>query len=263
MKRFLLLKRQSGMTMPEIMLALSLIAIVTAGGIVSYGEVMPRVTANNLAAGLNGFLVDTVQYVQQNHTDQPGGQAEANSESIKNWDAATTGAIDDLSVTCTATGVPHPNCPATLGTINIPSPNLQRFANMPSLRFGEGAYDQDNVAEWHIPVSANNALEVAFSIVPQNDNPFGGGGTNAAATFAPCPIDNAATLPDTAVALQIVLDDKRVCDNLAQAVARMDHVHQAWCLDDETDPQVIPADFGTVANRVGAVALNICLAVQR
>ena len=247
-------RKQAGMTMPEIMLGLALIAIVTASGIVAYNEVAPRVAANRIMAGINGFVVDVTQYLTEYHSDQPGNTPESTAAGTIEKDWMGMADIPELTIACAALS-DHPNCTVIGTAIMVANPNLLRFANMPSLRFGEGAYDEDGDAEWHIPISVNEALELQFSIVPDNQ-PFG----QAIAEWAVCETHNLTTRPDTAVAVQIAIESRAICDNLAQGFARYDAVQQAYCLDDESTPPLataIPADKG------GDVALNVCFNVLR
>ena len=251
-------QRQDGLTMPEIMLGLSLIAVVSIGAITAYNQVAPRVAGNNLLSGMNAFLVDAAQYTGQFHTDQPSGQPEAsvsgNAGNLKDWGG--TAVVDTITITCTAANVPHPDCTAAgvPAAWAVPNPNVLRLVNMPSLRHGDGAYDQDPVAEWHIPISDNVAIEVAFEVIPDN-----GLSAQGVGIWGVCPINDNPTLPDTALVVQAALDNKATCDYVAQAIERMDHISNAWCLDNETNP-VAPA-LG--ANTNGDVALNMCFSVMR
>jgi len=242
------------MTMPEIMLGLALIAIVTASGIVAYNEVAPRVAANRIMAGMNGFVVDVTQYLTEYHSDQPAGVAEATASGAiqKLWAGDAT--IPELTIPCTLV-TDHAACMVAGMPEMVANPNLLRFANMPSLRFGEGAYDEDGDAEWHVPISTNEALDLQFDIIPT-----GMALGQTAAEWASCETHDNPTRPDTAVAVQFAIESRAVCDNLAQAFARYDAVQQAYCLDDESNP---PLATAIPANKDGDVALNVCFNVLR
>ena len=255
-------RKQRGITMPEAMLGLAIIAIVTSAGIVAYNQVVPRTTANTYYAGLQGFMVDTMSYLVNYHTDQPGGLSEANaakSSNVKAW-TSVDGKVEDISVTCSV-AAPCPNGNTT-GTQSFANPNMQRLVNMPSLRFGDGTYDEDSVAEWHIPISANQALEVAFATIPKgsSDKCAPGLSTNESTLWDKCECVDTASASDTPLLVQIAIDDKAVCDSLAQSVARMEHVAQAFCADGETSPKV--GSFDTT-NTDGAVGLQICFGNMR
>lgn len=249
-------RRQLGLTMIELMFGLAIAAAVTIGGVIAYNNVQPRVTANNMFAAMQGFMVDVAQYLEQYHTEQPNGLPEnvAAGTSEKTW--TDTAAIADISYQCTAANTPAgTNC--TCGTypcnVNSPNPNLTRWQNMPSISFSDGGYDEDTTDEWHIPRGQGEATEISWSIIPDGDGAHG-----AAAEWAVCETGNVAGPADTAVAVSLALDDMAVCQNLSQSIARMDHVNQAFCLDADTTP-ALTAHTGDTN---GGVGLNICFGVR-
>ena len=210
--------------------------------------------AQTLYNGLQAFLVDMAQYLQVYHTDQPGGETEVDASGMyaKPWGTLGTASVADVAVTCTALDVPIDACTGA-GTptgLTMPNPNMQRIANMPSLRHGDGGYDQDTAAEWHIPVSSTTALEVAFSLIPEVD----GDGIGTAPIWASCTINDNATTPDTAAIFQIALDSKAVCDNLAQSVAASRLRPTGLLSRRETTPAI--NSFGPNTN--GDVGMQIC-----
>ena len=221
--------------MPEIMLGLALIAVVTAGGIVAFNQVQPRVAANNIMSGFNAFNVDMVRYLTEYHTDRPGNQTEALAQAMARVPFVAAGA-DQVDTIPSAVGTCAANMAMTACAAVVPGcswnamgmscdgtpavdPNGLRFAGLPSLRYGDGGYDEDDDEEWHIPISANAALELQFEIIPST-TPFG----HDAADWANCPLQDTTGVPDTAVAVQVDFDNKAVCDNVATALAQFDHV---------------------------------------
>lgn len=258
--------REAGLSMPEIMLGLSVLAIVAAAGITAYNNVQPRVRANTLYSGLQGFMVDAAQYLAQYHSEVDEGSLAGNASNEKTWAAATDAAVADITIACTGAGTPHPGCtsgtPGTPVNENFPNPNMQRWTSLPSLRFGDDAYDEDTDAEWHIPVGGSDAIEVAFEIMPAAGSTTGLGSTATASAnvWDACTITNAAG-EDTAVLVEMAIETKDVCDNLSQMVNRLDHVQSATCYDDETDPDLEAAHFVARTDEQEALMV-VCFSVM-
>ena len=258
--------RQRGVTMIEAMLGLAVIAAVTVGGIITYNAVAVRVEANNIASGLQAFMSDTLQYLNNYHTEQPGGLPEttAQGKTVKEWQSAGgtagTAAIPPINPGCTNAGTPHSFCIGSGDPATIPNPNALRFANIPSLRHGDGNYDEDAHAEWHIPYGSNSAVEISFSIIPTHSatGPAPTGNFGAATEWANCASSDGVG-PDTAVAARLAIESKEVCDNLAQQLSRYDHVNAAYCLDDETSP--VASELAQI--EPGHIPLYLCLSVMR
>ena len=254
--------REAGLSMPEIMLGLSVLAIVAAAGITAYNNVQPRVRANTLYSGLQGFMVDAAQYLSQYHSEEEETTLSTAPVNRKEWDGAdaTPGTFTcsggaTLSALETAVG-----CVAgTAGT--VVNPNMQRVISMPSLRFGDDTYDEDAIDEWHVPVGGNDAVEVALAILPPigGNSPLGrtGAGTDL---WDACTIVNAAG-EDTAVLVEMAIESKAVCDNLSQMVSRLDHVQSATCYDEETAP-ALPAGHFAVATDEQEALMVVCFSVM-
>ena len=231
--------KQRGLSMPEIMLGLALIAVVVAGGIIGYNEVQPRVVANNYQAGLNGFFVDIAQWRTTSYTPQPNGNTRAQSVSEKDW--AGTAAIDQFSITCTANGVPHPDCVGTTA-LSVPDPNLAAFSRIPALRHWDSP-DDDSTAEWSVRVSDNIHLEVAWVLVPDGSVVTAEGPSNTA-------WDTACENTTAAAWVTVALEERlAVCEALSVSAARMDHVSTAWCSE---------LTSGTTG-RDGDIGLHLCV----
>lgn len=259
------IRRQLGVTMIELMFGLAIAAGVVVGGVTAYNAVEPRMTANNLFAAMQGFMVDVAQYLEVYHQETPGGIPEASfsggTSGAKTLGGATAAdnTLPVYSWTCTTTNP----CPdgSTTGTQNAPNPNLQRFTSMPSIRHGQGTYDDDGEAEWHIATGSGGGIDIGFSILPAAAfaQDFGFGTLNA--TYFPgCTSVTDATRPDTAVAVVMPVRDLAVCDNLSTSVERLDHVGGASCFDSETNP-AFDGDWG--GNLVvGEALMTICFLVQ-
>ena len=260
--------REAGLSMPEIMLGLSVIAIVAAAGITAYNNVQPRVRANSLYAGMQGFMVDAAQYLTQYHSEENETALTGNASNRKTFAAtsggtgtpATNAAIADITITCTTAAA----CPngSTSGTQVVPNPNMQRWTSMPSLRYGDSRYDEDVLPEWHIPIDSNTAVEVAFEIMPADstasDLKAGGSGD----LWGACTIDEGGTpgAPDTAVLVEMAIEEKDTCDNLAQMVDRLAHVQSALCYDNETNPALEDDHFhGRIDDRESLMV--VCFSV--
>ena len=138
---------------------------------------------------------------------------------------------------------------------------MQRWVSLPSLRFGDDAYDEDGDDEWHIPVGGNDAIEVAFEIMPEATatTNLNGGGT-ATDLWGACTIVAGGGV-DTAVVVEMAMEAKDVCDNLAQMVERLDHVQSATCYDDETDPELDANYFDAQTDEQEALMV-VCFSVM-
>ena len=86
--------REAGLSMPEIMLGLSVLAIVAAAGITAYNNVQPRVRANTLYSGLQGFMVDAAQYLSQYHSEENEAALTNNASNRKTFDTTTDAGVD-------------------------------------------------------------------------------------------------------------------------------------------------------------------------
>ena len=241
-------RKQAGLSMPEIMLGLALIAIVTAGGLVAYNEVAPRARVNTLMAGMNPALVDITQFVQFRFQH---GQAAVTSgpSGAGVWGIGlqpdgrfticpTITAMAQCTTPCTWGGTPA-MCGGGGLAGNI---NYVQFGDMPTFRLDDGAYDADADIEWYIPIGANDAIEVGFAVAPaSNAAPFGAGNGD----FSRC---GAANIH--AAYLVLAVESEAVCENLWTQIQNAEVISQAWCESDY-------AGFG--ANTDGEAAVLACV----
>ena len=230
--------RQVALTMPEIMLGLALIAVVTAGGVLAYQQVAPRVVVNNMMAGLNPFATDVAQWRELYYTQTPHGlprgAATASESSATGWGTGTAATAQTFTctsitttpalcvsagcATCTPTGVGVTTCACGAGT-NPMDPNYSRLARIPSLILGDGTYDVDTDLEWHVPYG-DDGVEVAFAVNPDSSTPFG---TNNG-DFAQC-----GAAANHALLLKFAVESQAICENLSVNFERYAFVSQAWC----------------------------------
>ena len=240
-------KRQRGLSLPEIMLGLSLIAVVTASGIIAYNQVAPRVRVNTLMAGLNPAMVDVTQFIQFRYQF---GQAEATSGAGAtggDWGASVVPDGGAGGVCSTASALTATDCaglvpPGTWTAVQPQgNPNYVQFGNMPTFQMGEGQYDTDTIAEWHVPVGSSVGVEVAFQI-------NGTGSTNQFAdeSFARC-----GPVADNAVYMIFAVESGAVCETLWTQIQGVETVSQAWC--------DVDYDFSTFTNTDGEAAVHACI----
>ena len=238
-------QRQDGLTMPEIMLGLAMIAIVTAGGVVAFNQVAPRVRVNTIMAGVTPAMIDVTQFIQFSYS--PGAAAAAPVSGPTNGWGVGTPAITAAAicpsleqVACVApcawnAGTTTCNSAAPAGNFNY-----IQFENMATFRREDGGYDTDADLEWFIPIGANDAIEVAFAVQPVANEPFGAGNGD----FTRC-----GTATDHALYMIFAAESDGVCENLWSAVGRLDAVSQSWC----------EVDFVLPANVDGEAAVLACV----
>ena len=231
---------ERGISLIEVMASLAVIGLVTAGGIIAYNTATDRAEANNLASGLQGFMVDMAEYLAQHHQDSYPGFTEAQMQgaadtagNVKAWEdnwgsTAASAAQRSDSVVNLGAGTPPP----------VTNTNMIRLANLPTLRHFDGP-DQDVDDEWSIVLSESRALDTSFVLVPGIvargvGVAVGGLRQVSSSTFCPTPADN--SLPDTAAIFEIILDDIDVCNGVANRLSRYESVNNAWCKDDDTNP---------------------------
>ena len=220
-------KRQRGVTMIEALLGLGVIATVTVAGFLTYSEVAVRQEANKFLSSMQGFLVDTRQYLESYHSEGIGGVTEVtlsgDAQNIKAFGGTSTAGTESgvagvlgTTISCRAAGVPHPQCTCATypcNGANLSNPNMTRFLAMPSLKFGHGSYDGDGKQELHIPVGKSEALELELELVPPPAGSSIGGGT---AKWADCEFVDTNAKPDTALTVHVPLNDFSVCENMAE-----------------------------------------------
>ena len=254
-------RRAEGVTMVEVLLGLTAIAIVVAGGIAAFQTVQVRTEARAISNALMPFVVDMAEYLQSHHNPDILGSEATLASSLTNGGVTTitsptlpvttSGACSDTSASTEAA------CIAISGATWTPAGNSAlhvRIANLPSVQFNDK--DGDGAAEWNISIDSTRNAEIRWVVEPAGNTALGGTNLNACAFTAD------TTKPDTTVAAQLFFEDKGVCDEVAKSQARFDVVQAAQCQDADTVTTATDWHAGKTAAQVQAdeytAALFIC-----
>ena len=226
--------RQRGLTIPEVMLALSLLAIGVAGSLLAYNNIEPRVRSSHIMGELYPVLGDLSQFAAQTYRPRPFGLTGAAAETISatsaGWGPGTP-SNTTMPLTCgtapintVGTCSSAPGCTWVAGTcggvFSAGNPNFVRVGNIPRVQLSDGAYDLDADAEWHLPIGDNAAIDFAFALAPASNEPFGSGNGN----FVQC-----GDFSDQAVMFIMAVESAPVCENLWSSINGMPTVSAAWC----------------------------------
>ena len=243
-------RRQSGMTMIELMSVLAVGAAVIVGGIIMFQEVSNRQQGNRILQGMTAFMVDSGAYMNIHRDDCDGDTNE-----------------DSGGYTATLDGTIDTNDPAGGATAPGACRVLQnrQFANMPSIRFGDetattlGDYDDDALSEWALMINANEGLDIGFVLAPGANTDLdaaagsaalAGGAAGTATTDIPCDAG------DTSLFMAIAMPTNSVCQSIVGAAEGFQHVESAACRDvNELSGTAAFAD-----NVDGEAALYLCFA---
>ena len=265
-------RKQRGVTMIEAMLGLTVIAVVTAAGIVMFQTVSVRTEAQRYTNGLTPLVVDLAEYLDSHHNanvfgpennlqvvGKAGNLAVWNAAAMPNIGAAMCSNVGALACgTAGNTACTAANCatgPGTSYATTDKNPLMLRIANLPSIQFKDGIYDDDDDPEWNVSVGSREAVELRWVVEPDTNAALGG------TMITPCPITNNLDKPDTAVAFQILFPNKDVCDATAKSLGRFDHVSNAFCHDEDTDTNWNSGFTGGDAD--GSAAMFLCFNEQR
>ena len=264
---------RKGLTLIELMSALAIAGLITAGAIYAFNTATDRADGNAILQGLQPFLVDMNNFLSVHYTDVPEGfPDEATYQASSTYDRKWTGsgspptaalspAITVTATMCRAASVPWSWCTgAGTGTVPTPAPTMTnsnevRFHALPSMRHFSGN-DPDGVAEWEIIINDQEQLDVEFALTPAATDPI-----VAAATGIGCAAPADATLPDTSVAMRIAIEDLDVCEHVSNALVGYEIVQEARCLDGSTSPTWAAPTGNTYID--GEATLNICFQVMR
>ena len=262
--------KQRGVTMIEAMLGLTVIAVVTAAGIVMFQTVSVRTEAQRYTNGLTPLVVDLAEYLDSHHNANIFGlenvlQVTQKAANISTWNSATFPGLTAGQCTLPANtcGNGSQACNATRcgpsGGIwyasGAANPLMLRIANLPSIQFKDDIYDDDTNPEWMVAIGNREAVELRWIIEPDDGDALGNGNID------PCPITNNLAKPDTAIAFQILFPNKDVCDATAKSLGRFDHISSAFCHDSDTK-STWKAGF-TGNDPDGNAAMFLCFNEQR
>ena len=253
-------KKALGITMIEAMFGMAVLAVATVAGVIAFGEVSSRQSANALLAGMQGFNVDARLYLDSFHDNTLG-----NSATPVGWSATSIAAappkytcLFDAAAVGSALSSGQPSdCPstksATAANNEIDNPNVARLFNFPSVAIADS--DGDGVDDLHIAYGNNDAIRMGMVVSPTVLTDLSG--ANMGGDWGHCNITTTATAPNpVAFALQLAVEDDDVCNHMNNTVGRYDHVLGSKCAAPGT----------TAANGWPDgkdAALNICYAVTR
>ena len=262
-------RRAEGVTMVEVLLGLTAIAIVVAGGIAAFQTVQVRTEARAISNALMPFVVDMAEYLQSYHDPDYFGSESTFASSLtgagvttiasSTLPAVATGGRCSLGTgnVCGGAACTSANCSTSGGVWTAAgaiSPLHVRIANLPSVQFNDK--DGDGTAEWNIAIDSTRNAEIRWVVEPAGNTALGGTNLNA------CAFTANTTKPDTTVAAQLFFEDKGVCDEVAKSQARFDVVQAAQCQDADTVTTATDWHAGKTAAQVQAdeytAALFLC-----